>query len=47
MIQQAFGDQISSRTQVFQWHSRFKTGRTSFDDDEHKGRPVTRSAIDS
>jgi len=32
MIQQAFGDQSLSRTQVFQWHARFKTGRTSVDD---------------
>jgi hypothetical protein len=29
MIQQGFGDQSFSRTQVFQWHARFKTGRTS------------------
>jgi hypothetical protein len=26
------------RTQVFQWHARFKTGRTSVDDDEHTER---------
>jgi len=39
MIQQAFGDQSLSRAQVFQWHARFKTGRTSVDDDEHTGRP--------
>jgi hypothetical protein len=35
MIQQAFGEEILCRTQVFQWHARFKTGRTSVDDDEH------------
>ena len=39
MIQQAFGDQILSRAQVFKWHARFKTGLTSIDDDEHAGRP--------
>jgi hypothetical protein len=38
MIQLAFGDQSLSRTQVFQWHARFKTGRTSVDDDVHTGR---------
>jgi hypothetical protein len=38
MIQQAFGDQSLSRAQVFQWYARFKTGRTSVDDDEHTGR---------
>jgi hypothetical protein len=32
-IQQAFGEQILSRTQVFQWHAHFKTGHTSVDDD--------------
>jgi hypothetical protein len=41
MIQQAFGDQILSRTKVFQWHARFKTDRTSADDDEHTGRPTS------
>jgi len=41
MIQQALGDQSLSRAQVFQWHARFKTGRTSVDDDEHTGRPTS------
>jgi hypothetical protein len=50
LIQQGFGDQSLSRADVFQWHARFKTGRTSVDDDERTGRstncttpePVTR-----
>ena len=41
MIQQVFGDQSLSRTHVFQWHTRFKTGRTSVDDDERTGRPTS------
>jgi len=41
MIQQGFGDQSLSRTWVFQWHARFKTGRTSVDDDEHTGRSTS------
>jgi len=41
MIQQAFGDQSLSRAQVFQWHARFETGRTSVGDDEHTGRPTS------
>ena len=41
MIQQGFGDQSLSRAQVFQWHARFKTGRTSIDDDESTGRPTS------
>ena len=41
MIQQGFGDQSLSLAQVFQWHARFKTGRTSVDDDERTGRPTS------
>ena len=41
MIQQSFGDQSLSRAQVFQWHARFKTGRTSVDDDERTGKPTS------
>jgi hypothetical protein len=41
MMQQAFGDQMFSRTQVFQWHARFKAGRKSVDDDEHTGRSTS------
>jgi hypothetical protein len=41
MIQQAFGDQIVSRTQVLQWHIRLKTSRPSVDSDEHTGRPTS------
>jgi len=41
MIQQGFGDQSLSRTQVFHWHAWFKAGRTSVDDDEHTGRPTS------
>jgi len=41
MIQQASGDQSLSHVQVFQWHARFKTGRTSVDNDKHTGRPTS------
>jgi hypothetical protein len=41
VIQKAFGDQILSCTLVFQWHARFKTGRTSVDYDENTGRPTS------
>jgi transposase len=41
MIQQAFGDPILSRAQVFQWHARYKTGRKSVEDNEHTGRPTS------
>ena len=38
---------IPSRTTVFDWFRRFQNGRTSFDDDERCGRPVTCSDDDS
>jgi transposase len=40
MIQQTFRDQFLSRTQVFQWYARFKSGCTSVDD-EHTRRPTS------
>jgi hypothetical protein len=47
VTQQAFGDQILSRTRVFQWHARFETDRTSADDDEHTGRPKSCTTPDT
>jgi hypothetical protein len=47
VIQQSFGDQILSRTQVFQWHAGLKTDRTSVDDDEHTGRPTSCTTPDT
>jgi hypothetical protein len=41
MLQQAFGDKCMSQTQCFEWYSRFKTGRTSIDEDPRSGRPST------
>ena len=41
IIQQPFGDQSLSRAQEFQWPARFKTGRTSFDNEEHTGRSTS------
>ena len=47
MIQQGFGGQSLSRIEVFQWHTRFKTGRTSVDDDEHAGRPTSCTTLET
>ena len=41
MLQQAYGDDAMSRARCFEWHSRFKNGRTSLEDDERSGRPST------
>jgi hypothetical protein len=41
MLHEAFGKYALSRTAVFEWHSRFKAGRVSVEDDEISGRPGT------
>ena len=43
MLKTAFGEQDMGCSQTFQWFSRFKAGRTSIDDDERSGRPVSSS----
>jgi hypothetical protein len=34
MLQEAFGEHSLSQTAVFEWHSCFKAGRVSAEDDE-------------
>ena len=46
MLKTAFGEQAIGRFQTYQWFSRFKAGRTSTDDDELSGRPVSSSTPD-
>jgi hypothetical protein len=41
MFCEAFGEHSLSRTVVFEWHSRFKAGWVSDEDDEHLGWPNT------
>ena len=41
MLQQAFGEDCLSRTQCHEWYRRFKSGRTSVEDDPKTGRPST------
>jgi hypothetical protein len=41
MLREDFGEHFLSRTAVFEWHSRFKAGRVSVEDDECSGRPST------
>jgi formaldehyde-activating enzyme involved in methanogenesis len=35
MIKQVFREESMSRTRVFEWHARFRTSRTSTEDDQH------------
>ena len=45
MLKKAFGEQAMGRSQTFQLFSRFKEGRTSTNDDERSGRPVSSEII--
>jgi hypothetical protein len=37
MLCEAFGEHFLSWTVVFEWHSRFKVGRVSAEDDQRSG----------
>jgi hypothetical protein len=37
MLYEAFGEYFLSQTAVFEWHSRFKAGRVSVEDDDVLG----------
>ncbi|UYV62065.1 hypothetical protein LAZ67_1007712 [Cordylochernes scorpioides] len=39
MLNKAFPNDAPKRTAVFEWHSRFKAGRISIEDDPRQGRP--------
>jgi len=39
MLQQAYGEDCLSHTQCYEWYQRFKSGRTSIEDDPKSGWP--------
>jgi hypothetical protein len=41
MLHEAFREHSLSQTAVFEWHSCFKAGRVSVEDDERSGPPST------
>jgi hypothetical protein len=41
MLREAFGEHSLSRTAVFGWHSRIKSGRVSVEDGKCAGQPST------
>lgn len=45
MMQTAFGDECMGITQIKEWYSRFKSGRTSVDSDPRMGRPSTSKSV--
>jgi hypothetical protein len=44
MLHEAFGEHSLSQTADFEWHSRFKAGWVSVEDDEHSGWRSTSKA---
>lgn len=40
LLQQAYGDSSLKKSQVFNWHRRFREGRESVEDDSRSGRPA-------
>jgi hypothetical protein len=43
MFRDAFGEYFLRQTVDFEWHSHFKAGQVSVEDDECSGRPSTRN----
>ena len=41
MLEKCFGNHTLTRSNVFRWHERFRSGRESVEDDERSGRPST------
>ena len=41
LLREAYGPEAVGRTQCFEWHRRFQSGRSSLEDDERSGRPST------
>jgi hypothetical protein len=47
LICEGFGKHSLSRIAVFEWHSRFKVGRVSVEDDESLGLPDSSKTIEN
>ena len=41
LLQEVYGDEMMSRSRVFEWHKRFKEGRENVEDNLSSGRPST------
>ena len=41
LLKEVYGEDMMSRTQIFEWHKRFKHGREEVEDDPKSGRPST------
>ena len=41
LLQEVYGDEMMSRSRVFEWHKRFKEVREDVEDNPRSGRPST------
>jgi hypothetical protein len=41
LLKEVYGDNVMSRTRVFEWHKRFMESREKMEDGERLGRPST------
>jgi len=41
LFQEVYGDDIMSKSRVFEWHKRFQGGREDVEVDSKSGRPST------
>ena len=41
LLQEVYGDDLMSRTRLFEWYRTFKEGRKEVEDDHRSGRPST------
>jgi hypothetical protein len=47
MLKEAFDDNALGQTQTYEQFKRFKNGRMSVNDEEHSGRPWTRTTTEN
>ena len=47
LLKEVYGEDVMSRTQIFEWHKRFEKGRKEVEDDLKTGRPSNIVRTDS
>ena len=47
LLKEVYGEHVMSKTQVYEWHKRFKSGREEVEDDHKSGRPSTAKTPDN
>jgi len=45
LLQNIYGDECLSRTEVFEWFKRFKEGREEIGDDQRPGRLTSKKSV--